>query len=177
MAEKSFIIMNNCFKKYFCYQALAYFVRNLPKVLSNHFSLFLMGKIQKMVLAELAAIQKKNSSAGNKAKFLSMKEDIEALIVEDGISIHSVWQILFEKKYVSYSYETFNRYCKIYILLPNAETKSSTVAEGKNLAATPRASSEIQVDKVSSEPIIAGGNADSIKGFVFNNNPETKDLF
>ncbi|EMT4824255.1 conjugal transfer protein TraK, partial [Neisseria gonorrhoeae] len=81
-----------------------------------------MGKIEKLVLAELAAMQKKGSSAGNKARFLAMQEDIKILLVDRNIPVISVWRILSEKKYVPYSYETFNRYCKMYIF------KSDTTA-------------------------------------------------
>ncbi|ENV5401095.1 conjugal transfer protein TraK, partial [Neisseria gonorrhoeae] len=52
-----------------------------------------MGKIEKLVLAELAAMQKKGSSAGNKARFLAMQEDIKILLVDRNIPVISVWRI------------------------------------------------------------------------------------
>ncbi|MCH8794910.1 conjugal transfer protein TraK, partial [Neisseria gonorrhoeae] len=59
-----------------------------------------MGKIEKLVLTELAAMQKKGSSARNKARFLAMQEDIKILLVDRNIPVISVWRILSEKKYV-----------------------------------------------------------------------------
>lgn len=142
--------------------------------------MFQMGKIEKLVLAELAAMQKKGSSAGNKARFLAMQDDIKVLLVDRNIPVISVWRILSEKKYVSYSYETFNRYCKMYIFKPD------TTAAGQPDATRPMPGKTVSghADKEApppaignSDPIIAGGNTKSSSGFTFNNNPDGKDLF
>ncbi|ENZ6858298.1 TraK family protein, partial [Neisseria gonorrhoeae] len=101
---------------------LGSFGKALSKNWQSPIEMIQMGKIEKLVLAELAAMQKKGSSAGNKARFLAMQEDIKILLVDRNIPVISVWRILSEKKYVPYSYETFNRYCKMYIF------KSDTTA-------------------------------------------------
>jgi hypothetical protein len=157
---------------------LGSFGKALSKNWQSPIEMIQMGKIEKLVLAELAAMQeKKGSSAGNKARFLAMQEDIKILLVDRNIPVISVWRILSEKKYVPYSYETFNRYCKMYIF------KSDTTAADQTDTAqsTQEKPDSIRTDKEppspASEPIIAGGNTKSSSGFTFNNNPDGKDLF
>lgn len=138
-----------------------------------------MGKIEKLVLTELATMQKKGSSAGNKARFLAMQEDIKILLVDRNIPVISVWRILSEKKYVPYSYETFNRYCKMYIF----KSDNTTDGQASALQSIPEKPASGHTDKelhpsasTNSEPIIAGGDSTSASGFVFNNDPNEKDL-
>lgn len=185
------ILMTNRLKMLYHKQKMIYYIELLffktillgsfGKALSKNWQspieMIQMGKIEKLVLAELAAMQKKGSSAGNKARFLAMQEDIKILLVDRNIPVISVWRILSEKKYVPYSYETFNRYCKMYIF------KSDTTAADQTDTAqsTQEKPDSIRTDKEppspASEPIIAGGNTKSSSGFTFNNNPDGKDLF
>lgn len=133
----------------------------------------LMGKITKIVLAELASNTTKNSPASNRAKFLSMKDDIKALITTEGIPVISVWRVLTAKKYVSYSYETFNRYCKIYISnhAANQPPKAKPIPPPK-----PK---KVLAAKISEpndgEPIVTGSS--TTPRFTFDSNPDKEDLF
>ncbi|ENV1717768.1 hypothetical protein E5U93_002325 [Neisseria gonorrhoeae] len=76
---------------------LGSFGKALSKNWQSPIEMIQMGKIEKLVLAELAAMQKKGSSAGNKARFLAMQEDIKILLVDRNIPVISVWRILSEK--------------------------------------------------------------------------------
>ena len=73
---------------------LGSFGKALSKNWQSPIEMIQMGKIEKLVLAELAAMQKKGSSAGNKARFLAMQEDIKILLVDRNIPVSSVWRIL-----------------------------------------------------------------------------------
>lgn len=124
-----------------------------------------------MVLAELAKPDQKHTAASNRARFLSMKDDIHQLIVNEGIPILSIWRVLTEKKYIAYSYETFNRYCKIYILSKQTSKQIGNHQPKEILAAKIHKSIATEID---SEPIKAGNrNAGT---FQFNNSPNTEDL-
>lgn len=132
-----------------------------------------MGKIQNLVLAELAKADRKSSSASNKAKFLAMREDIEALIKDNGIPVINVWRILYEKKYVSYSYETFNRYCNRYIL--SIQQEAGKNQESPLAAKAPVNHAPNHAEK-KNQAVISTAQTDSTKGFIFDNNPDIKDL-
>nr|WP_315114018.1 TraK family protein [uncultured Neisseria sp.] len=158
---------------------LGSFGKALSKNWQSPIEMIQMGKIEKLVLTELAAMQKKGSSAGNKARFLAMQEDIKILLVDRNIPVISVWRILSEKKYVPYSYETFNRYCKMYIF----KSDNTTDGQASALQSIPEKPASGHTDKelhpsasTNSEPIIAGGDSTSASGFVFNNDPNEKDL-
>ena len=69
---------------------LGSFGKALSKNWQSPIEMIQMGKIEKLVLTELAAMQKKGSSAGNKARFLAMQEDIKILLVDRNIPVISV---------------------------------------------------------------------------------------
>lgn len=174
--QKMIYYIELLFLKRFCLAVLA---RLCQKIGKSPIEMIQMGKIEKLVLAELAAMQKKGSSAGNKARFLAMQEDIKILLVDRNIPVISVWRILSEKKYVQYSYETFNRYCKMYIFKSDNTTngQASALQSIQEKPASGHTDKELHPSASNnSEPIIAGGDSTSASGFILNNDPNEKDL-
>ena len=59
--------------------------------------------------------ESRRSKSAHKAKFLSIKEQIQQLIYIDKIPANFVWKTLKSEGIINCSYQTFLKYCKEYI--------------------------------------------------------------
>ena len=70
-----------------------------------------------------ARIQQQSSAstaAKNRSVFISLREDIQQAVT-DGWSLLAIWQVLFDEKRVTFTYQAFRRYARQLIDSPTVE--------------------------------------------------------
>lgn len=105
----------------------------------------------------------KKSSPSHKAKFLTLKKDIETLVLEHQLPLSFVWKTLKENGSIDCCYLTFTRYFKMYVTQSNEHLS-------KSKQKTPYTKKKHIKNR---EPIIA--SAEPVV-FHYNPNPNIKDL-
>lgn len=134
-------------------------------------------KIVSLVLAEAVkrdSRESKRSKSAHKAKFLSIRDDVAALVIEAKLPIQFVWQVLLDHGIIRCSYRTFLQYCREYLDQPaTAKIPSSTQANKQSSPSLPLAK-RTKPARPGKQPIIA--TAEQSRSFVFNSSPNEEDL-
>lgn len=112
--------------------------------------------------------ESRRSKSAHKAKFLSIKEQIQQLIYIDKIPANFVWKTLKSEGIINCSYQTFLKYCKEYIDEGNKiKQQNLNKINSKN-------SVRIISSSADSVPIISSSTENT--NFNFNPNPKEEDL-
>ena len=61
-----------------------------------------------------------STAARNRSVFISLREDIQQAVT-DGWSLLAIWQVLFDEKRVTFTYQAFRRYARQLIDSPTVE--------------------------------------------------------
>ncbi|OAM43554.1 TraK family protein [Eikenella halliae] len=134
-------------------------------------------KIVSLVLAEAVkrdSRESKRSKSAHKAKFLSIRDDVAALVIEAKLPIQFVWQVLLDHGIIRCSYRTFLQYCREYLDHPaTAKMPRSAQANKQSSPSLPLAK-RTKPAGPGKQPIIA--TAEQSKPFVFNSSPNEEDL-
>lgn len=112
--------------------------------------------------------ESRRSKSAHRAKFLSIKNDIEELIYKDKLPAQFVWKTLKEQDIIQCSYQTFLKYCKYYIVQKSNKTDDIFISSKQ------KEKMQIPIKKAQdNQPIITKSSSST---FVFNSNPDGKDL-
>lgn len=89
-----------------------------------------------------ARIQQQSSAstaARNRSVFISLREDIQQALT-DGWSLLAIWQVLFDEKRVTFTYQAFRRYARQLIdsptVEPNCQSRNAAKPEQTPITAT-----------------------------------------
>ena len=110
--------------------------------------------------------ESRRSKTAHRAKFLTLKDEIQELVEKDKFPAQFVWKILKDEGIINCNYRTFLKYCKDYFYKPekkNHDTKinRTQISDRKNQGR---------------ENVIKISNSSQPQQFHFNPNPNKKDL-
>ena len=134
-------------------------------------------KIVSLVLAEAVkrdSRESKRSKSAHKAKFLSIQDDVAALVIEAKLPIQFVWQVLLDHGIIRCSYRTFLQYCREYLDQPTTAKMPRSAQANKQSSHSLPLAKQTKPDGPGKKPIIA--TAGQSKPFVFNSSPNEEDL-
>ena len=134
-------------------------------------------KIVSLVLAEAVkrdSRESKRSKSAHKAKFLSIRDDVAALVIEAKLPIQFVWQVLLDNGIIRCSYRTFLQYCREYLDWPTTAKMPSFTQANKQSSHSPPVAKRTKPAGPGKQPIIA--TTGQPKPFVFNSSPNEEDL-
>jgi hypothetical protein len=111
----------------------------------------------------------------NLAAFLLVKDDARAA-VQQGWPVMAIWSHMYEKKRITFGYETFLHYVKRYI---HRDVRPAPAAAAVPLSTSPAAAPEVTdgAQRTATRQAVSGANAPGeIRGFIWNPIPNKEEL-
>ncbi len=117
-------------------------------------------------IAEWELQRKKRTGSANRAVFLTLRSEIKEAL-EDGWAVVQIYRTLQDEGKIEFSYQAFRLYVNQLILNPGQTRRKPKTDKSTKQQ---QAGKTEQTDKLKQD-------ADKLKGFVWNPNPNKEDLF
>ena len=86
----------------------------------QHHSSATRKSLSERIAARIQQQSSASTAARNRSVFISLREDIQQALT-DGWSLLAIWQVLFDEKRVTFTYQAFRRYARQLIDSPTVE--------------------------------------------------------